>query len=180
MMNTPYVSFSSLDTLVGMRRLSVASAVALLVACAPLSKPLPGSEAVPPTAYAQVNQQLKESALPPLANRLPAEKRLPAFDGAPGKGTGPAPPDLFQGKNPAVARRARPAGQGPRPEHPGRSGRDGLGHGELPGRAPVASIRHPALQHWLLVGRGARHHPRARLDHPNIRGGLHPLSQQPG
>lgn len=96
MMNTPFASFSSVDTVVGLRRLSVASAVGLLVACAPLSKPLPGSEGIPPTAYGPVNQQLDEIALPPLASRLPAEKRLPSFEGAQDKGTGQ--PELYSFK----------------------------------------------------------------------------------
>lgn len=72
------------------RSLSVVAAVSWLVACAPLAKPLPGSEAIPPTAYGPVNEQLKRAraALPPTSPALSAEQRLPAFDGSIDKGTG--------------------------------------------------------------------------------------------
>ncbi len=80
------------------RLLALVSAIGFLSACAPLSKPLPGSEAIPPTAYSPVDQQLKaaQAALPPLANTLPAEQRLPLFDGARDKGTGQ--PELYSFK----------------------------------------------------------------------------------
>lgn len=65
-------------------------AAALLCACAPLLKPLPGSEAIPPTAYGPVNQKLKEAqaALPPAPVNLPTGQRLPAFDMSEDKGSG--------------------------------------------------------------------------------------------
>lgn len=74
--------------------LAVSAAVA---ACAPMSKPLPGSEAIPPTAYGPVNERLKEAQLQQASERsaaeLPAEKRLPGFDARDDKGTGQ--PELY-------------------------------------------------------------------------------------
>jgi MSHA type pilus biogenesis protein MshL len=53
-------------------------------------KALPGSEAIPPTAYGPVDKQLKEAraALPPIQVTLPPEQRLPSFDTNADKGTG--------------------------------------------------------------------------------------------
>jgi len=61
-----------------------------LAACAPMPKALPGSEAIPPTAYGPVNEQLRQAqaAMPPAPVALPPEQRMPAFDGATDKGTG--------------------------------------------------------------------------------------------
>lgn len=69
---------------------ALAAAVLLLSACAPMPRVLPGSEAIPPTAYGPVNEQLRQAqaALPPPVVALPAEQRLPSFDGAIDKGTG--------------------------------------------------------------------------------------------
>ncbi|MES2191270.1 MAG: secretin and TonB N-terminal domain-containing protein [Pseudomonadota bacterium] len=65
-------------------------ATVFLGACTPLVKTPPGSEAIPPTAYAQVNRKLKEAqaALPAAPVALPPEQRLPSFDGNADKGTG--------------------------------------------------------------------------------------------
>jgi MSHA type pilus biogenesis protein MshL len=89
-MNTTYPTRLTPPPTLLVRRISVAAALSLLVACAPLSKPLPGSDAIPPTAYGPVNEQLKraQAALPPSAAALPAEQRLPSFDGVTDKGTG--------------------------------------------------------------------------------------------
>ncbi|WP_322271933.1 secretin and TonB N-terminal domain-containing protein [Hydrogenophaga sp.] len=72
------------------RALSLLIVSVLLSACAPLQKPLPGSEGIPPTAYGPVNQKLKEAqaTLPPAAVSLPAEQRLPTFDVNADKGSG--------------------------------------------------------------------------------------------
>jgi MSHA biogenesis protein MshL len=75
-------------------RLSVLSAAIWLSACTPLPKPLPGSEAVPPTAYAPVQEQLMrmQAQVPPapaaVPQGLPAEHRLPAFTSQGDQGTG--------------------------------------------------------------------------------------------
>lgn len=71
------------------RRLGFALVPALLAACAPLSKPLPGSEGIPPTAYGPVNEQLRraQAALPVAPPALPAEHRLPSFDSEAGQGS---------------------------------------------------------------------------------------------
>jgi MSHA type pilus biogenesis protein MshL len=73
-----------------LRALSLLVAAALLSACAPLLKPLPGSEAIPPTAYGPVNQKLKEAqaAMPAAPVHLPPELRLPSFDTNADKGSG--------------------------------------------------------------------------------------------
>jgi len=77
-------------------RLAVAIAVSVLLsACAPLNKPRPGSEAIPPTAYGPVNERLKEAqaARPAAVAELPPEKRMPTFDAISDKGTGQ--PELY-------------------------------------------------------------------------------------
>ena len=64
------------------RRLTLAAAISALVACAPLSKPLPGSEAIPSSAYGPVDRKLKEknaSLTRPEGVLLPTQ-RVPAFD----------------------------------------------------------------------------------------------------
>jgi MSHA type pilus biogenesis protein MshL len=73
-----------------LRALSLLVAAALLSACAPLLKPLPGSEAIPPTAYGPVNQKLQEAqaAMPVPPVQLPPELRLPTFDINADKGSG--------------------------------------------------------------------------------------------
>lgn len=73
-----------------LRVLPILVAVAWLSACAPLQKPLLGSEAIPPTAYGPVNQKLREAqaALPAPPANLPPEQRLPTFDVDADKGTG--------------------------------------------------------------------------------------------
>lgn len=72
-------------------------AAAALTACAPMVKPLPGSEAIPPTAYGPVNERLKEAQAQQQAARtaveLPPEKRLPSFDARDDKGSGQ--PELY-------------------------------------------------------------------------------------
>jgi len=73
-----------------LRALPLLVAAAWLSACAPLQKPLLGSEAIPPTAYGPVNQKLKEAqaAMPAAPAVLPPEQRLPTFDVNADKGTG--------------------------------------------------------------------------------------------
>jgi MSHA biogenesis protein MshL len=80
------------------RHIAIAAAASVMVACAPLSKPLPGSEAIPPTAYGPVNEKLARAraALPPVTAQLPAEQRLPSFDGLDDKGQGQ--PELYSFK----------------------------------------------------------------------------------
>ncbi len=89
-MKTPHLTRSTPAPTLRVSVLSVAAACALLTACAPLTKPLPGSEAIPPTAYGPVNEQLKQAqaAMAPPARVLPADQRLPKFDGSLDKGTG--------------------------------------------------------------------------------------------
>ena len=68
----------------------LAVSVSALVACAPMNKALPGSEAIPPSAYAPVDRQLKEknASLPSSEAALPPTQRLPAFDSSLDTGTG--------------------------------------------------------------------------------------------
>ena len=68
----------------------LAVSVLALAACAPLNKALPGSEAIPPSAYAPVDRQLKEknALLPSSEAALPLTQRLPAFDSSLDTGTG--------------------------------------------------------------------------------------------
>ena len=72
------------------RWVMLAASVSALVACAPMNKALPGSEAIPSSAYAPVDRQLKEKnatlpssectseALSPIAPSVSARRpRLP-------------------------------------------------------------------------------------------------------
>lgn len=76
----------------------LAVAVLALAACAPLNKALPGSEAIPPSAYAPVDQQLKEknALLPSNEAALPLTQRMPTFDSAQDAGSGQ--PQLYSFK----------------------------------------------------------------------------------
>lgn len=76
----------------------LAISVSALAACAPMNKALPGSEAIPPSAYAPVDRQLKEkNALLPISEAaLPLTQRLPAFDSSQDSGTGQ--PQLYSFK----------------------------------------------------------------------------------
>ena len=78
--------------------LALAVIVALASACAPLSKPLPGSEGVPPSAYGPVNLELEElqTAFGVSATALPAQQRVPSFDTATDQGSGQ--PQLYSFK----------------------------------------------------------------------------------
>lgn len=62
--------------------LSIATAVMLTAACAPMPKALPGSDSVPPSAYSPVDQEVKErnAGVVVVSPTLPAEQRLPTFD----------------------------------------------------------------------------------------------------
>lgn len=84
-MNMPFPSYLSSH-----RCVMLAVAVSTLVACAPMNKALPGSEAIPPSAYAPVDRQLKEknAALPSSEAALPLSQRIPAFDNTQDTGTG--------------------------------------------------------------------------------------------
>lgn len=77
---------------------ALAAIAGLIHGCAPLSKPLPGSEVVPPSAYGPVNLQLEEmqAAFGVTAPALPAQQRVPSFDTASDKGTGQ--PQLYSFK----------------------------------------------------------------------------------
>ena len=81
--------------------LALAGSLAWLSACAPLSKPLPGSEAVPPSAYAPVDKQLREknASLPPPDRELPATQRLPNFDTQADSGEGQPQLYSFKARN---------------------------------------------------------------------------------
>jgi len=76
----------------------LAAVAGLISACAPLAKPLPGSEGVPPSAYGPVNLELEEmqAAFGVTAPALPAQQRVPNFDTAADKGTGQ--PQLYSFK----------------------------------------------------------------------------------
>ena len=78
--------------------LALAIAMIGLAACAPMSKPLPGSESVPSSAYAPVDRQLREknASLPAAEVALPASQRLPTFDTAADSGQGQ--PELYSFK----------------------------------------------------------------------------------
>ena len=80
------------------RWVMLAASVSALVACAPMNKALPGSEAIPPSAYAPVDRQLKEknAALPSSEAALPPTQRMPAFDSSQDTGTGQ--PQLYSFK----------------------------------------------------------------------------------
>lgn len=83
----------------------VLAAIAGLVgACAPLAKPLPGSEGVPPSAYGPVNLELQEmqSAFGVTAPALPAQQRVPSFDTAADKGKGQPQLYSFRAKDLAL------------------------------------------------------------------------------
>ena len=76
----------------------LAVSVLALVACAPLNKALPGSEAIPASAYAPVDRQLKEknALLPSNEAALPLTQRMPTFDSSQDTGTGQ--PQLYSFK----------------------------------------------------------------------------------
>jgi MSHA type pilus biogenesis protein MshL len=76
----------------------IAAIAGLISACAPLSKPLPGSEGVPPSAYGPVNLELEEmqAAFSVTAPALPAQQRVPSFETAGDTGTGQ--PQLYSFK----------------------------------------------------------------------------------
>ncbi len=76
----------------------LAVSVSALVACAPMNKALPGSEAIPPSAYAPVDRQLKEknASLPSSEAALPLTQRMPTFDSNQDTGTGQ--PQLYSFK----------------------------------------------------------------------------------
>jgi MSHA type pilus biogenesis protein MshL len=76
----------------------LAVSLSALVACAPLNKALPGSESVPPSAYAPVDRQLKEknASLPSTEQALPVTQRMPAFDSVQDAGSGQ--PQLYSFK----------------------------------------------------------------------------------
>ncbi len=80
------------------RRLTLAAAVSALVACTPLSKPLPGSEAIPSSAYGPVERKLKEknASLTRPEGALSPTQRVPAFDSTQDSGTGQ--PQLYSFK----------------------------------------------------------------------------------
>ncbi len=81
-----------------MRVVAVAVSLAILSACAPMPKALPGSEAVPASAYTPVDKQLKDknAGVTVVSPTLPAEQRMPAFDADMDKGTGQ--PELYSFK----------------------------------------------------------------------------------
>ena len=72
------------------RGVLLAVSLSALVACAPLNKALPGSESIPPSAYAPVDRQLKEknALLPSSEAALPLTQRMPTFDSSQDTGTG--------------------------------------------------------------------------------------------
>lgn len=76
----------------------LAVSLSALVACAPLNKALPGSESIPPSAYAPVDQQLKEknALLPSSESALPLTQRMPTFDSVQDAGSGQ--PQLYSFK----------------------------------------------------------------------------------
>ena len=76
----------------------LAVSLSALVACAPLNKALPGSESIPPSAYAPVDQQLKEknASLPSSESALPLTQRMPTFDSVQDAGSGQ--PQLYSFK----------------------------------------------------------------------------------
>lgn len=76
----------------------LAAVAGLFSACAPLSKPLPGSEGIPPSAYGPVNLELEEmqAAFGVRTPALPAQQRVPSFETAADKGTGQ--PQLYSFK----------------------------------------------------------------------------------
>lgn len=81
--------------------LALAGSLVWLAACAPLSKPLPGSEAIPPSAYGPVDQKLrdKNASLPPSNAALPATQRLPSFDTQADSGEGQPQLYSFKARN---------------------------------------------------------------------------------
>lgn len=98
-MNMPSKSYSFFP-----RLLAVAAAISVLVACAPMSKTLPGSEAIPASAYAPVDRQLKakNAGLPPTEPVLPLSERMPAFDSTQDTGTGQPQLYSFKARNLAL------------------------------------------------------------------------------
>ena len=83
------------------RLVTLAASISALVACAPLTKPLPGSEAIPPSAYSPVDRQLKEknAALAIADSALPLTQRMPAFDSTQDSGTGQPQLYSFKARN---------------------------------------------------------------------------------
>ena len=81
--------------------MAMAGSLAWLSACAPLNKPLPGSESVPPSAYGPVDKQLrdKNASLPSASPALPATQRLPSFDTQADSGEGQPQLYSFKARN---------------------------------------------------------------------------------
>lgn len=79
----------------------VAASVLLLAACAPMSKTVPGSDGIPPSAYAPVDKQVKARAesMAPAPAALPAQQRVPAFDAGQDKEAGQPQLYSFQAKD---------------------------------------------------------------------------------
>ena len=83
------------------RLVTLAASMLAVVACAPMTKPLPGSEAIPPSAYSPVDRQLKKknAALPIADSALPLTQRMPAFDSTQDSGTGQPQLYSFKARN---------------------------------------------------------------------------------
>lgn len=64
--------------------------LSLIAGCAPLHKPLPGTEAIPPSAYGPVNVTLEQMQAARLAAspQLPPRERVPSFDAEQDEGGG--------------------------------------------------------------------------------------------
>jgi MSHA biogenesis protein MshL len=89
------------DHLLCLRGIGWAAVVCAVGACAPMTKTLPGSEAIPASAYGPVDRQLKErnARLLPTEAALPLTQRMPVFDSSQDSGTGQPQLYSFKARN---------------------------------------------------------------------------------